>query len=216
MYISVEQSNTLDKVIKCTEVSFRSFISEVLVCKYTSPEIFKSALQAISISEDLIYSRRITAKIRSFVAKSDEIYALLNECNNSMINNEFNNDVPYVSEILELLLIFFNSSFLEKDISNSFSSIEEFHYCCTLYHKIRNNLSHPGSRPVSELEANKTIYFIENIIANLDSKYFWYYSKSKLGDDVIKYNQINSHNHALTENLNYAISHHNTLHCREK
>ncbi|KTF14405.1 ATP-binding protein [Pseudoalteromonas sp. 10-33] len=215
MYISVEQSNGLDSIIKCTEVSFRSFISEVLIQKYNSHDDFKTALQAISISEDLIYSRKITAKLRSFITRSNDIYGLLQQCNNSMLNCEYNNDVPYVSEIIELLLIFFNSNFLEKDISNSFSSIEEFHYCCTLYHKIRNNLSHPASRPVSELEANKTLYFIGNIIADLDNRYFWYYPKEKLVNDIIKYNQLNLNDYLLVDNLNYATSHHNTLLCRE-
>lgn len=183
MYISVEQSLKLDAIVKSNEVALRSFVANILVQAYSDHASFKTALQSISISDELIYSRRFAAKLRDFISRSESIYALVVKCDSALSSKCYDNDVPYVSELIDLLLIFFNAHFNDKNIVKEFSSIEEFHYCCTLYHKSRNNLAHPASRPITILDANKVVYFIENVVASLEGKYFWFYTKDKMLED---------------------------------
>lgn len=215
MYISVEESLQLDKVVKANEVAMRSFVADVLRREYRNQDDFKIALQSISISNELIYARRFSAKLRGFISKSADLYRLIQKCTYSLDNGSFDNDVPYVSELIDLLLIFFNKHFSEEDISKSFSSIEEFHYCCTLYHQIRNNLSHPASRPITIADANKISYFIENVTQSLDEKYFWYRSKQTIAADVDKFKKINTGGEPKFHNLLYAVSSHKSLLCRD-
>ncbi|UXH99935.1 ATP-binding protein [Photobacterium sp. TY1-4] len=215
MYITLEQSHELDKNVKGNEVAIRSFISDVLTNEYGSHAEFKSALQSISISEKLIYSRRFNAKLKSFIENSNYIYGLMSKCKESLDLKKYDNDVPYISELIDLLLIFFNAHFSDKEIVKSFSSIEEFHYCCTLYHSTRNNLSHPASRPITSIDANKVSYFIKNITDSLNDIYYWYQSKSSIYEGLTKYDNIVQGGTLKYSNLTMAVSSHKNLLCRE-
>lgn len=216
MYISVEQSLELDKIIKTNEVALRSFVADILIKSYNNHGNFKSALDSISISDTVIYSKRFQAKIKAFSSKSEIIFELVKKCKASLDTTTFNNDVPYVSELIELLLIFFNKDFLDKEIAKNFSSLEEFHYCCALYHWTRNNLSHPASRPTSITDANKVIYFIETITSTLSDNYFWYRNKENIKKDIAKYREIELKGDLKFNNLHYASSTHKNLLCREE
>lgn len=215
MYISVEQSMELDRAVKNCEVALRSYISDVLSEEYKNEDSFKKALQSISISDKLIYSKRFAAKLGKFSSNSKELYSLIVECKSSLVNSKYDNDVPYVSDLIDLLLIFFNAHFSDTSILKNFSSVEEFHYCCTLYHKTRNNLSHPASKPTTFLDANKVIYFIENTITSLDDKYFWYCTKERISQDITKYKHTSSTGNIKHHNLSAAASTHKSLLCRD-
>jgi hypothetical protein len=215
VYISVEQSQELDRVVKSNEVALRSFVADVLAHEYPSHSSFLAALKSISISEELIYSKRFGAKLRGFVSSSEELYLLISKCKLALDTNVYDNDVPYVSDLIDLLLIFFNAHFSDKDIVRDFSSIEEFHFCCTLYHTLRNNLSHPASRPTTILDANKVVYFVENVMSALDSRYFWYSSKEKVRGDIKVYNNVESGRLPKYHNLSLAASTHKRLLCRD-
>lgn len=215
MYISIEQSQELDRIVKSTEVALRSFVSDTLIKNYSDATSFKLALKSISISDKLIYSKRFDAKLKNFTSKHKEIFQLICDCKTALDSQSYNNDVPYISEIIDLLLIFFNAHFSDKDIVKEFSSIEEFHYCCTLYHKLRNNLSHPASHPTTTLDANKVVYFIENLLAALDQKYFWYATRENIGNNIQRYNGITLGTLPRHHNLNFASSTHKRLLCRE-
>lgn len=215
MYISVDQSHKLDTIIKSYEVAFRSFIADHMDVSYPSHETFDKALRSISISNDLIYSKKFSAKLRKFISSSPEIYTLIQECKKSLTSKTFDNNVPYVSELIDLMLIFFSLHFSDKDIVKSFSSIEEFHYCCTVYHKIRNNLSHPASHPTTIADANKVVYFIENGINALNETYFWYVSKNDISEKIKQYNICNNDGFPNHHNLGLAPSTHKSLLCRE-
>ncbi|WP_199455844.1 MULTISPECIES: hypothetical protein [unclassified Marinobacter] len=215
MYISVEQAQELDKIVKSNEVALRSFISDVIISKHEDKDSFKSSLENIAISDELIYSRRFSAKLKSFIRDNEKVFSILIECRKSLLNKHYNNDVPYVSEIIDLLLIYFNSYFHNKNLTKEFSSVEEFHYCCTLYHQVRNNLSHPASRPITKVDASKVIYFIKNLLSTLDGKYYWYCSKEKIKSDIKKYVGINIGNQPRHINLSSAKSTHKNLICRD-
>jgi hypothetical protein len=215
VYISVERAYELDKVVKSNEVALRSFIVDVLYSQFDEKSQFESALQSISISNEVIYSRRFTNKISGFISKSDKIYDVIQDIKTALDTKQFNNDVLYVSEIIDLLLVFFNAHFSDKAIASKFQSIEEFHYCCSLYHKIRNDLSHPGSRPTSTQDANKVIYFIENIVNTLDDGYFWFHSKVDIKKSIKKFYDMEAENTLSHSNLEYISSSHKSLLCRD-
>ncbi|HHA1521922.1 TPA: ATP-binding protein [Enterobacter cloacae] len=215
MYISVEQTFELDKIIKSNEVALRSFVADVLLIEYDNHNKLKTALESISISDEIIYSKRFQSKLKNYIANSHAIFDQIVMCKASLDAKTFNNDVPYVSDLIELMLIFFNSHFSNKNIAKDFSSVEEFHYCCTLYHRARNNLSHPASRPVSIIDANKVIYFIENTLATLPERYFWYRPKDNIKNDITKCRGMIFGESSVVHNLNYAASTHKNLLCRE-
>lgn len=215
MYISVEQSLELDKVVKSNEVALRSFVADVLFEEYGTNSKFKSALESISISDELIYSNRFTSKLKGFIKRSDSIFDQIRMCKSSLDHANYDHNVPYVSDLIELMLIFFNAHFEDKDIARDFSSLEEFHYCCALYHRTRNNLAHPASKPVSIADANKVSYFIENVMSALPNKYFWYRSKEEVRGDLGDYRSMELGNEPKFHNLNYIASTHKNLLCRE-
>lgn len=215
MYISVEQSLELDKVVKSNEVALRSFVADVLHGEYDTHSKLKSALESISISDELIYSKRFSAKLKGFVRNSESVFEQVCKCKSSLDSTTYDNDVPYVSDLIELLLIFFNAHFADRDIARDFSSLEEFHYCCALYHRTRNNLSHPASRPISIADANKVSYFIENLMSALTDNYFWYRSKESIKGDLINYRGMETGEEPKFHNLNYAASTHKNLLCRD-
>lgn len=216
MYISKEQSEELDRAIKSLEVAFRSFIADTLYNEYSNSSLFKNALESISISSDLIYARKFTAKLVEYKRDSNKLYNTINECQNALNTKVFNNEVLFVSDLINLLLLFFNKHFSSHLIIKEFNSIIDFHYCCSLYHKIRNNLSHPASHPIIDSDANKVIYFINNICSSLDEKYFWYDSKDKIIKNVDNYKKINYQLILKYSNLNLASAFHRSLLCRDE
>lgn len=215
MYISVERAYELDRVVKSNEVALRSFIADVLYSKFTDKTQFKSALESISITNEVIYSRRFTGKIRGFISKSDNIFGVIKDIKNALDTKTYDNDVLYVSEIIDLLLIFFNAHFSNKAIASKFQSIEEFHYCSSLYHKVRNDLSHPASRPTTIQDANKVLYFIDNLINTIDDEYFWFQSKVAIKTSIDKFHEMEIDNTLSYNNLKYINSNHKRLLCRD-
>ncbi|HBN7643440.1 TPA: ATP-binding protein [Pseudomonas aeruginosa] len=215
MYISIEQSRIVDRVIKDSEVALRGFVSEVLCSAYPVHDDFLKALRSISISEELIYSKRFNVKLKGYVSRSREVYSLIVESKRTLEARCFNGDVPYVSELIDLLLILFNAHFADKELVKNFSSVEEFHFCCAIYHQTRNYLSHPASKPVSIQDANKALYFIENIIAALDDKYFWYSSRESIRVGIKQYLSSEDVVKLKFQNLKFATSTHKSLLCRD-
>lgn len=180
MFISVDQSLILDNAVKSFEVSFRSFIVDVLVNNYPTESSILQDLNSINTSNGVIYAGKLNAKIANLKTNISSVYKVILDCNNSYETKTYNNNVPYVSELIDFVLIFFNKHFSDKHLTDNFTSVEDFHFSASLYHKIRNDLSHPASHPVNESDANKVVYFIKNLIAILDEKYFWYNNKNNI------------------------------------
>lgn len=215
MYISIEQSRVIDRVIKDSEVALRGFVSEMLCLAYPTHEDFLRALKSISISEELIYSKRFTAKLKGYVTRSNEVYDLIVRSKKTLDARRFNGDVPYVSELIDLLLILFNAHFADKDFVKNFSSVEEFHFCCAIYQQTRNYLSHPASKHIAIQDANKALYFIENVTAALDDKYFWYSSRESIRAGIKQYVSSEDAVKLKFQNLKFATSTHKRLLCRD-
>jgi len=215
MYISQTQSHEIDGAVKGYEVALRSFIGDVLVSAYSDSSLFKTSLNSISISDKLIYSKRFASKIKDFAQRATTIYDVLSICKKSYEDAAFDNNVPYVSELIDFLLIFFNAHFADKNIVRNFTSIEEFHYCCTLYHKTRNSLSHPASHPISVADANMVVYFIDNMLLSLEDKYFWYQRKNDISSKISAYKNMATGALPKFQNIENIRSSHSKLVCRE-
>ena len=68
-----------------------------------------------------------------------------------------------------------------------YDNVEEFLYKCSLYHRVRNDLSHPASRKILRTESSDVLSFIIRTIKNLDDKYFWYSNKNDIEKEIDKY-----------------------------
>jgi hypothetical protein len=215
MYISLAQSHSLDEIVKSFEVAFRSFIADVLIRSYTTPAALSAALAKISFPNETIYARKFQSKIKEILKDVKNIHRVAHECSASVSSHTYDNDVPYISELIDILLIFFNDVYSHANVARGFNTIEEFHYCSGLYHTLRNNLSHPASRPIAESDAAKVIYFIFNLSSELENKYFWYVSKSDLTRQIDGYQKLSTGAVLRAENLNAINYTYKQLLCRE-
>ncbi|MFC9332076.1 AAA family ATPase, partial [Kitasatospora sp. NPDC057015] len=194
--------------VKGFEVALRSFVSFIMVEAFPSEAKFISALNSVSITPSLIYSKRFAGKLDNIKKNASSIYKALQDCSSSISTGKFDNQVPYVSETIDLLLLFFNSLFEKQGLTKEFSSVEEFHYSCALFHKIRNNLSHPASKPTTIPDAAKVANFVENVTI------FWYATKERLREAIREYKEVTDGADVL-HNLESATSTHTDLLCRD-
>jgi hypothetical protein len=215
MYISIAQSISLDKVVKSFEVAFRSFIAETLINRYATPSELATALTNIAFPSQTIYAKKFQSKIKAILRDVTSIHKIAQDCSASITTHTFDNDVPYVSELIDILLIFFNDVYSHANIAKEFNTVEEFHYCSGLYHSVRNNLSHPASRPIAESDAAKVIYFIYNLWNEIDDKYFWYISKTDLILQINSYQKLSTNGALKAENLSTVNYTFKQLLCRE-
>ena len=215
MYISVAQSNHLDRVVKSFEVVLRSFIADNVAGRFPDVHALSSALTAITLPAGVVYSKKFESKIRSMIREVGSLHRVILDCRKSITSRRFDNDVPYVSELFDFLLIFFNDIFSHVNVTRGFSTVEEFHYCCTIFHQVRNNLSHPASRPIVEADAAKVVYFIENLSLTLDDRYFWFCSRDDLKKGISEYSQSFATTELLAQNLSFAGPSYKQLLCRD-
>lgn len=117
MYISISSTFLLDKTIKSFEVAFRSFIAKELKEKYKDVKDFHDALlemKTIHSGSAAIFSQRNQAKINKLISNYEEFYNIICDCNDSYIRKDFNNDVPYVSNLIDYISLFFTAVLLHK------------------------------------------------------------------------------------------------------
>lgn len=185
MYISVKSSQNLDKVVKSFEVAYRSVIALTIHTQYPTEELFLGKIESVAQSIQpcsAMLMNKYKAKIDKISANAQELYKIIIDCNKTLETKQFSNKVPYVSDIVDLLVFFFNACF--NTLSNGFDSIEDFSRLNVKYIEIRNHLSHPASVNIS-IEDSKTIcLFIRKISANIDDRFFWYVKKGEILDQI--------------------------------
>lgn len=211
MYITKAQEDKLQWIIRNSEVALRSFISEIIIGAYPTPSSFKSQLDKITITDDAIYARRLIAKIKNLTDNHVDIHNDIVSCHTNFVTHKYNNNVPYVSFLIDLIMVFFNKNFSNESLIKKFPSVEEFHYSCSLYHKLRNNFSHPASYLTPISDANKTLTFIEHMLSGLDIKYFWYCTKDEIEKGIKEYKTINYNDDRIINNLGIAKASHKVL-----
>lgn len=179
MYISYEKTDLLDKIIKTFEVGYRSYIADIILDSYTDKLKFTRALDNLknnNVQTSLIQSGKHSSKINSLLVNNKELYDALTLAKKSLFEKDFdynlNAKVPYVSEIIDLTLIFFNPLF--TNLVKGFNSNEHFLYSSDVYKNVRNILSHPASSKIEEKTANEALLYVQILMDNIDKKYFWF------------------------------------------
>lgn len=215
MYISTQLSFKLDEIIKSFEVALRLYLSEKILLTFNTKEEFINHiknLQKHNNPSSIMFSSKIDSILKNFINNNANIYDVLKYTNS--INNDYN-EVPYVSDLVSIIIIFFKELDELKYIHNNYKTVEEFLYKCSLYHRIRNDLSHPDSRKILQTEASDTIKLILKILEAIDSKYFKFVSKKDIESKINDYYRIENVKILKYDNLkNINVSHQKTI-CRE-
>ena len=146
----------------------------------------------------------------------DKIYNLLKDVSNSTIEQDYDDiDVPYVSQLINIIMLFF-TELDEMNTLEDYDNVEEFIYKCSLYNRIRNDLSHPASRKILRIESSHVLTFIIRTIKILDDNYFWYSNKNDIEKEIDKYYKEENNKTLKFDNLrNMNVTHQKTI-CREK
>jgi GTPase SAR1 family protein len=105
---------------------------------------------------------------------------------------------------------------MNKGICSKFSSVEEFYFHLTQYHKVRNILSHPASREILISDFNVIISFIKKLIDTIPDNYFWYTPKDKISNKISDLFKIMDNNPLKKDNLSNINLQHKKLVCREE
>jgi len=218
MYLSNTSCSDLDEIIKNFEVAFRSHITSTLKSNYNNINDFRIVINKIYNSFDkspIIFSEEYKKHLKKIKNDITKYYKIINDCYFSFVNKDYkNNQVPYVREIINYVIFFYNEHF--RDLSVGFKSLEEFKYLLTVYNEIRNNLSHPASCKILIQQVRETLVFIRKLITNINDDKFWYISKKVISSKIevflsnIEKSPLKIHN--LTE-ISFT---HKKLICREK
>lgn len=217
MYISVKNCFRLDEIIKSFEVGYRSFIVFKLKNKYPTLNHFSIAVNEINDSlesSSLILSHKYKSKIIKIKNEVGSHHKRIEDCYNSYLQKDHDNDVPYVSEIIDYVFFFFNDCF--SSLSHGFTSIEEFKDYSTKYTLIRNWLSHPASSKIQIQTAKEIITFVKRTILNLDDSFFWFVTKKEISKNIETFLRNIEESPLSYHNLSEVSFSYNKLVCREK
>ncbi len=168
------------------------------------------------MSSTIIFSSKIESILNTFINKYQDIYKLFENASESTTKKDYiDNQVPYVSELINLIIVFFKDLEELKKIHDNYNTVEEFIYKCSLYHRLRNDLSHPGSKKILKNEATEILKLISKFIEELDNKYFWFVSKNDIEIKINEYYKQENTKILKYDNLkNINVSHQKTI-CRE-
>ncbi|MBN1984708.1 MAG: ATP-binding protein, partial [Prolixibacteraceae bacterium] len=183
MYLPVEKCFELDKIVKSFEVAYRGFISTQLITKYDSINKFSIAINHLDSSlrqSPILGTKKFKQKIIKIRREVGTYYKKIQDSYSNLNNKDYDNQVPFVSELIDFVVLFFDGCF--NDLSKGFSSIEDFNSNNVTYSHIRNWLSHPASSKITADDAKHALIFIKKISQNISQKYFWYVSKRQIYD----------------------------------
>lgn len=219
MYVSTKLSFKLDEIIKSFEVALRSYLAIKIQPMFSDEESFKMHLTILQTKQQpssIVLSSRFDAILKNFIKDYTKIYLLFQKASDASILEDYcDNEVPYVSQLINLIVLFFKDLDELKGMSDNYTTIEEFLYKCSLYHRVRNDLSHPGSKKILKNDASEILKLIMKFSDNLDEKYFWYVSKDELEKRIDNYYKEEKNKILKYDNLkNINVSHQKTL-CRE-
>jgi hypothetical protein len=219
MYVSTQLTFKLDEVVKSFEVALRSYLTDKIKPKFSTDNDFKQYLEDLKDTQEassIIFSSKIEMILKKFINDYSKIYKLLDETSHATIQKDFlDQNVPYVSELINIIIIFFKELDELKSIHNNYTTVEEFIYKCSLYHRIRNDLSHPGSKKILKTEATEILKLVSKFIDELDDKYFWFVAKNDLTQKINDYYKQENNKTLKYDNLkSINVSHQKTI-CRE-
>lgn len=190
MYLSTENNFKLDEIIKSFEVAYRSHIVDALINKFPILSRFSVAITKIEASlnhSSVILSKKFKLKAQRIKREVGAHYQKIQDCYTAYKNSDYQNDVPYVSEILDYIDLFFDECF--QNLANDFTTVEEFKDYSSKYQFVRNSLSHPASSKIEIQHSKEVISYIKKLLLSIDDDKFWYVSKkdiSSISDSFIQ------------------------------
>ena len=131
MYVSTSLTYQLDKIVKLFEVALRSYLSDKISTMFNTKDELKSYLEDLQFKQEsssIVLSGRIENLLKTFVKDYDKIYNLLKDVSNSTIEEDYdNNEVPYVSQLINIITLFF-TELNEMNTLEDYDNVEEFLY----------------------------------------------------------------------------------------
>jgi len=218
MYISTADTKLLDSIIKDFEVAFRSYIADCIVQDLPNANSFKQQLDIINRTiepSSIVNSDSIKEKLRKIIANYKSKYIILENVHDSYKRKDYlSNDVPYVSELIDYLFIFFNKYY--SNCCKPFASVEEFLSYSKKYHNTRNTLSHPASSKTLSEDAKDVAAYVRKLITLLDHKYFWYVPKNDIEKNIELFLLNIEYDSIPINNLHEIGISHKKIVCRER
>lgn len=207
----------LDAPTKAFEVALRSFVSDVLLSKYTNEQALKTEIQnrmdAIK-GTGIILSGKITS-IKVLSSKDwSSFWTNMQFSRNCYLQKAHtsNHDVAFLSQTILMTYLFQD---LHSSLIASFDSPENYLFQANNYYEVRNALSHQGSTVVTDSMAVDSLYFMRIGCSSIDQKYFWFKSSSLLEKDFKAFEDTLYSKKPRIENLDDIPFPSNTIVCRE-
>lgn len=218
MYIDVESFFALDKIVKKFEVAFRSYVADEFVRRVNSDALFLNEIDDIEKTFSLtsfILASRYKGKIAKIKREYRDIYAQITSAQEAYQSKSYPGDSPYVSTIVDIFVLFFEKCYSQRSILKNFSSSDELLYSVNSYHRLRNDLSHPGSKQVLVDDSVVVTKFIRKLVESIDEKYFWFSSRDELNRLIAEFSNSLGRESLKVENLDQIPLQHKKLFCRE-
>ncbi|MBK7056913.1 MAG: hypothetical protein IPH52_18045 [Leptospiraceae bacterium] len=220
MYLSTDNSDKLDKIIKRFEVSLRSFVADSLIQFIKSSTDLERELDILNsniASSSIILSNEIKSKIEKKKKESKKVYSAIEYSYNSYINRTVaSGEVPYISDLIDFIVFFINTRFQKFLGKNYFKSPQEFYYLAQNFKNIRNYLSHHASKNIDLKEAEESIRFISILMNIIEDKYFWYSSVIELLEFIDDFSKSITGNPLRIHNLDNIPFKHGKVIFRDK
>ena len=184
MYLTTNQHNRLRTIVMNFEIPFRTFIACEILEKYSTVEMFCSALMSKDEPEGI--SQTFRSQIGKIKSQSERVYSLLALSRESMkkriIKKEIN--VPDVATIVGLIMIF-HVEF--KGFIQCFSDYDGFITQIEKYHYIRNKLNHPGCKTLEDQDMVLALSFISSACVYIGIEHeecFWEQPEDTLYQEI--------------------------------
>lgn len=218
MYLDTNSIFALDQILKKFEVAFRSYVADELIKEMPTLTDFSREIGVISSTfkaSGFLLSARYKAKVTQIKSKEKDTYNQLSTAKQAYITKTYPGEAPYVSTIVDMFVLFFEKCYSKNSLLKNFNSSDELLYNVNSYHRLRNDLSHPGSRQVLVEDGVMVSKFIRKIMDSLDSAYFWFSSRDEIIKNIASFSRSISENPLLAHNLSEIPLQHKKLFCRE-
>jgi hypothetical protein len=192
-------------------------VSKTLLASFQSDVEFYTHVKSLTSaqsSSSLIFSHRFEAKIKDLLRNYSSCYHALKDCLQSSINKKYNNDVPYVSTVIDIISIFYNPYFSSGDISKGYTP-DQLYEKLQVFVDVRNKLAHPASSRITNEDARTVLTFIESTLRNLNDDVFWYVNKEEIKKNIAGFLNIATNSILPINNFNEISVSHKHLVCRE-
>ncbi|WP_186163640.1 ATP-binding protein [Burkholderia gladioli] len=218
MYLDTNTAFGLDQIVKKFEVAFRSYVSDELIQKIPTAADFSTEINNIEGTfkvSSFLLATRYKGKIGKIKGNATDVYNQISVARGAFLTQTYPGDAPYVSTIVDIFVLFFEKCYSKSSLLRNFSSADELLYNVNSYHRLRNDLSHPGSCQILVEDGVLVSKFVRKIIESLEEKYFWFSPKTELVQLISQFSATINQNPLAIQNLGEIPHQHKKLFCRE-